>query len=106
MQFKRGATFKFAGPVAATLNGQPVTDFTGWTADSHIRKPDGTLIADLVVTFLDTDPQTFQVQATGSTAAWALGAAVMDIMFTSGTGEIAYTDTVSITIVDRVTRPQ
>lgn len=103
MQFKRGDSFDFSGPVSATFNGAAVTDFTGWTARSEIRTPQGTLIASLTCTWLDAAEGLLRVYFPNLTTGWDLGPAVMDVEFTDPNGIIASTETQTFSVVRGVT---
>ncbi len=104
MQHKRGDTFSFSGTVRATVNGTENTDFAGWAASSQLRQPNKTLVTDLDVTWLDQSTGLIKLEHTGSTQDWPLGDVQMDIQFTSGSGEIVSTETVTFENVDDVTK--
>ena len=80
-------------------------DLTGWTIASQLRAADtGALIAEFECTLVDPVAQTFTHTAT-STATWPEGLAVLDVQFTSATGQTVSTDTQTIRIVPDVTQP-
>jgi hypothetical protein len=102
-QHKRGDTLDLSGQVTVTDGGQPVTDLTGWTGRSELRRPDGMLIASLTFTWIDPMQRLVRLRAT-DTGRWALGAAEMDLQFTSPSGDVISTPTQQIEIVREVTR--
>lgn len=102
-QFKRGNTFDFSGEVNVTDDGVAVTDLTGWTGECQIRTVRDTLVAELDFSWLSAANRLCRVRSTGSTAAWTLGRAIIDIKLTSPAGDVISTDTDVITIVDGAT---
>jgi len=105
MEFKRGDSFDFSGPVTIkNADGAEVTDLTGWTATSQIRDKDGELISDLEVTITDPATRKIRVRATGSTSDWTLGRAFTDIQFLSPDGIISSTQTREFEITEGPTR--
>ena len=80
-------------------------DLTGWTSASQLRAADsGTLITSFACTLADPVAQTFTHIATGGTATWPEGLAVLDVQFTSPGGQTVSTDTQTIRIVPDVTQ--
>lgn len=104
MIFYRGDTFLFAGPVSAKVNGVETTDLTDWTARSQIRTSDGTLISELVVTWLTRSPAALQVESPDPTTDWPIGDAKIDVEFTTPTGKIVSTAPQTFKIGTDVTR--
>lgn len=108
LRFRRGATFDFSGPITVVLSatGEPVTDLTGWTATSQIRKPDDTLIADIQATIFTQEGKNYlRLFTTASTASWPVGAAVMDVRYVDASGHVVFTETTHLIIEKTVTRP-
>lgn len=103
-QFVRGNTFDYSGVIDVTDDGVAVTDLTGWTGACQVRTVRGTLIATLTFAWLDAAARLCRVRSTGSTAAWELGRALIDIRLTSPAGDVISTDTTAITIADGATR--
>lgn len=104
MKFQRGDTFLFSGPVSAKVNGVVTTDLTGWTARSQIRSAGGALIAELDVQWLSYSPAALSLECLDPTTAWPLGAAKIDVEFTTDTGKIVSTPAQSFEIALDVTR--
>ncbi len=104
MQFTRGDTFEFYGPVTLTVNGTPTTDLTGYTALSQVRTASGKLVDNLDVTFDSVSPAVIRLAAPGPTTSWPVGAAAIDIQFTSPAGRIISTESAAIEILRDVTR--
>lgn len=104
-KFKLGDTFDVSDQLVMTLEGVPVTDFTGMTGASQIRGVDGTLIAELEFTWLDTIQGFYRARFVGSTQAWPHGEALHDVQLTTAGGDVVSTETESINFVRDVTRP-
>ena len=105
MQFTRGDTFYFAGPVSAKVNGVVTTDLTGWTARSQIRTDKGVLVDELDLVWLAQAPiASISIEGSGPTVEWPLGDAVIDIEFTDPSGRIVSTSKQAIKITLDVTR--
>lgn len=105
MQFTRGDTFYFAGPVKAKVNGVETTDLTGWSARSQIRTDKGALVDDLTLVWLARAPvAAISIEGSGPTGDWPLGDAVIDIEFTDPSGRIVSTSKQSFKITLDVTR--
>lgn len=88
-----GDTFSYSGP--ALYDGEPV-NMTGWTAVAKLRRDEGgqpgDLIADLICTI--TTPATPVINLSSSSAAsatWEPGPALLDIRFTTNTGQVLTT---------------
>lgn len=106
MRFIRGDSFEFSGPVTLLQNGTALTDLTGWEAISQLRKEDGSLIADLNVSWLSTAPPIINLECPASqTRSWPVGGARLDIEFTSPTGKVVSTSIATLSITQDVTRP-
>ncbi|MBY0364365.1 MAG: hypothetical protein K2X45_20865 [Phreatobacter sp.] len=105
MQFTKGDSFEFSGPVTLLQNGVALTDMTGWEAASQIRLEDGTLVAELEVTWLDRTPPVINLECPATeTQSWPTGPARFDIQFTSPTGKVVSTRAARFTITQDVTR--
>lgn len=81
-------------------NGQ-IIDMTGATAQSQLRTPDGTKIADLSVTLGDG---AINIRYYGETGAWPLGKTQIDVLVTTSDGLKTGTDISVIEIVKGVTQ--
>jgi hypothetical protein len=103
-KFKLGDTFDVSDQLVMTIDGVPVTDFTGMTGTSQIRGTDDTLIATIVFTWLDTAQGLYRTRFVGSTQAWPAGEALHDVQLTTAGGDVVSTETESITFVRDVTR--
>lgn len=103
-EFFRGDTFDYSGVIDVTDDGVAVTDLTGWTGACQVRTVRGTLIATLTFTWLDAAARLCRVRSTGSTAAWELGRALINIRLTSPAGDVVSTDATAITVADGPTR--
>lgn len=103
MNFTRGDTFEFSGPVTVSVNGVETTDLTGYTATSQIRTQEDTLIEDLNLIFDSFNPAVIRLTA-GSTDQWPLGPARIDVEFLTPSGRIISTETVVFNIVRDVTK--
>lgn len=106
MKFTRGDTFEFSGPVTLKVNGVVTDDLTGYSATSQIRTPDGRLIADLTVTFLDYQPAIINLLDPEPTDDWPVGKAEIDIEFVAPSGRIVSTQKVTFTVEGDVTRQE
>lgn len=104
MDFRRGDTFLFAGPVSIKINGTVTTDLTGWAARSQIRTTTGKLVAELDVEWLDYSPAALSLRSPDPTTEWPLGPARIDVQFTAPTGEIVSTPCQQFEIKLDVTR--
>ena len=103
MQFKTGDTFDISGILPVTVNGVPVTDFTGWATRCQLRTKTGKLIATLVTTWLNSSGA-LRINFVGSTQAWPVGVAQIDVEVTTPAGDIISTTTNDIKIVQDITR--
>lgn len=104
MDFPRGDTFEFFGPVTVKVNGVDTTDLTGWTAESQVRDISGRLLADLTVEWLSHSPAVVKLSYAGDTNEWVPGKAKVDIQFTTTTGKIVSTRPAVFQITQDVTR--
>lgn len=103
LKFKRGQTFDFAGAVQIVdANNSPITDLTGWGAQSQIRKSNSDLVASLTVTWLTRNPASIRMQCV-DTSGWPTGSLSIDVAFQAPDGSMVITDTASIVVVDQVT---
>jgi hypothetical protein len=103
---KRGDTWSTTGQadIKDLVTGQ-AANLTGWTIASQLRTADtGALIAAFVCQIVDPVAQTFTHRAS-NTQAWPDGLALIDVQFTSPTGEAVSTDTQTVRIVPDVTQP-
>ena len=101
---KRGDTFDLSGSVQATQDGASVVDFSDWTGRSQVRDSKGTLVAELVFSWLDQSAGLVRVRSDGPTDGWPIGLARMDIQLTSPDGHVVSTKTAVIEIVEDITR--
>lgn len=108
---KRGDTFDYSDQFELTIDGVPVTDFTGYTGASQLRHvgdpaagiAPGTLVATLTFSWLDASDGLYRVRATGSTAEWPLGLIKHDVQLTAPGGDVMSTPTELIKLVEDVT---
>lgn len=107
LEFTRGATFDMSG--AATLNGIAY-NFTGWAVPNcQVRKVDAsgkptTEVATLTCVWLNAATGLLRIYSASSTAAWALGPAVLDVRFVDGSGNVVQTTKSELSIVEAATR--
>jgi len=100
LMHKRGDTFDYSGVLR---NGGQVEDFTGWTLAAEIRQQSSlTLVATLQATWVDAETGLLRLRATNTTS-WRPGRAVMDVQFTTPTGDIVSSPTVPLVIVQDTT---
>jgi hypothetical protein len=108
--FKRGASFSVAVLLDPVVSGQAVTDLTGWTGKSTLRRMDGTLVQDLTFEWVDRAARTVALSATSAqTALWPKGDLAFDVALTSpdvagvrvvsGTVKFAVSDALTLTLV-------
>ena len=110
-QHKRGDTFDYSDQFVMTIDGVAVTDFTGMTGASQLRHAGnttlgiaaGTLVADLVFTWLDATQGLYRVRHAGGTSAWPLGVVRHDVQLTTAGGDVVSTPTELIQISEDVT---
>lgn len=111
---KRGDTFDYSDQFAMTIDGVAVTDFTGMVGASQLRHAGntalaiapGTLVADLVFTWLDATQGLYRVRHSGATDAWPFGLLRHDVQLTTAGGDVVSTATELINLVEDVTRGQ
>jgi hypothetical protein len=103
MDFKKGDTFDFSGPVTATVNGVDVADFTGWSARSQVRDQSDSLVAELEVTWMSRTPGVVRLRST-TTTNWPEGGLMIDIQFTAPDATVVSTATEWFNVVRDVTR--
>lgn len=103
---KRGDTFDVSGPITVDVNGETVTDLTGWQGRSQIReqKTDAVIVS-LAFEWLDASQGLMRLHAPAGTTAWPLGPAEIDIELESPEGAIVSTETTHIIITKDITRP-
>lgn len=100
--FKRGADFLRDGAAFDNTTGVEA-DFTLWQIASQIRDGE-TLIADLALTWVDRAKGKFRLScAAAETASWPLKRLKWDIKYTTGTGQVIYSQTMTLVIIDRET---
>lgn len=104
MQFNRGDTFEFSGPVTVRVNGVETDDLTGYEAASQVRTEDGRLIGVLTCSFLNRQPAILHVVFDGDTSGWRVGKALIDVEFTDPSGRFVSTPAVAFLIKDDVTK--
>jgi hypothetical protein len=101
---KKGDTWSLAAQAdVRDLATGNKADLTGWQIASQLRAADsGALITDFVCTLVDPAAQTF-THVAANTTTWPEGLAVLDVQFTSPSGQTVSTDTATIRIVPDVT---
>jgi hypothetical protein len=99
---KRGDTFDASGQLTVTDGGAPLPSLQGWTGRCQLRTATGQLIADLNFSWVDAAQRLCRLYA-GSTQAWPLGLAELDIELTSSAGHVVSTQTTRIKIARGVT---
>ena len=107
-EHKRGDTFDYSDQLAMTIDGVPVTDFTGMVGASQIRTMDGVLVAVLAFTWLDAAQGLFRLRQTGPIrwpAAPGSGSVTVkhDIQLTTPGGDVVSTATETFRLVEDVT---
>lgn len=104
--FKRGDSFDYSGAgITATLNGQAVSDFTGWTGASQVRPArGGDVVATLDFQWLDAAQGSFRISAPGSTAAWPLAVLAFDVRLTAPGGEVITTGAAQFNVIEAITQ--
>ena len=108
---KRGDTFDYSDRFVLTVDGVDMPDLTGATGSSQLRHAGdraagiepGTLVAELLFTWIDATQRLYRVRASGSTGAWPLGIVKHDVQLTLPSGDVVSTDTELIKIVEDVT---
>lgn len=108
---KRGDTFDYSDQFVMTVDGVETPDLTGVTGASQLRHAGdlaagiapGTLVAELVFTWIDATQRLYRVRASGSTAAWPLGIVKHDVQLTLPSGDVVSTPTELIKLVEDVT---
>lgn len=100
---KRGDSFSLSG---AIKDAQGVAvDLTGASLRCHLRQPDGVLIQALTCAITDAAAGTYSISATAAEAAvWPLGNAKFDVELTDAQGAVTSTDTVTLKVVEDITR--
>ena len=102
MDHKRGDTFDFSGQAQILDASGNTVDLTGWSIASAIKTVGRTTVTNLNAVWLDDSAGLLRIYAT-DTSGWALGAAILDVQFTSPSGDIVSTKTVTINIIEDVT---
>lgn len=103
LRIARGDTFDYLAEIEVSVrdnNGvlQPVTDLTGWIGAAAIRQRSGRLVADLVFTWVDATQLIAKLTASGGTANWREGPALLNITLTSPGGDVKSTEPAEIVI--------
>ena len=104
--FKRGASFSLAVRLSPTVNGQPVTDLTGWAGRSRMVTVDGTLVQDLTFGWIDIATRTAALTASAAqTLAWPKGELALDIALSPPDAPAirVISGTIKITVGDAIT---
>jgi len=109
IEHKRGATFSYDAAVTDETTGAAV-DLTGYTVTAQLRSRVGlALVATATVTLADqsTRPGVFAVTVdAATTATWTAGDVLLtDVRLVEPGGAVHATQTISITVVERVTAP-
>lgn len=105
-RIQQGATQGRSWPLA-DATGQPITDFTGWTAAAQIRDPENDqLLFDFLVDGeieLSGSAIAVRLDATDS-AGWAWRLGLYDVKVTDGTGRSAFVARGRVMVIPAVTR--
>lgn len=105
MEFKRGATLGLVVRLPPNIQDG---FFTNWDISSQIRRhKNNTLkgfIADLNATWIESPDNNMVLIHHSDTTEWPLGLAEFDLKFTSPTGTVVKSVTVSVNITDGVTK--
>lgn len=102
-QHKRGATFDYSGQIK---NNGVVQDMTGWTPTCELKRTDGdlTLVQALSAAWLDATLGQIRISATAlQTEVWPLETLQFDIRLEDGAGNVVYSDTQTLDVVERIT---
>ncbi|GFE94926.1 hypothetical protein [Acetobacter persici] len=100
--FKRGTTF-LVTCINQDAQGAPV-DLGGAVIAAELRDAQNALIAPLVPMAVADQLGTYTLTYPGDTSGWPLGTLRTDVRISDLNGTIKQTNTVTITIVDRVTQ--
>jgi hypothetical protein len=95
---KRGDSFEMAAVIGAVINDVQVSDLTGYSIVSKIRDPKGQLIANLSFQWVDASNGIARIFYSGSTSAWPLTFANMDIRLVTPDGKKVTSETISFEI--------
>lgn len=101
---KAGDSFDYTGVIKVNAAAQ---DMTGWTIRAQIRMTNAvrTLMPGLTAVFIDPLNAVANLSATAeATSTWPIGKALLDIQLKDPTGFTVSSDTVTVTIVEDVTR--
>lgn len=101
--FIAGDTFNFPIHVRAVWVEGAISDFTGWTGRSQIRKRDYRLIADLAFSWVDAKNGLALLTFFGATDGWPIGPAILDVEFTTVGQQVQSTQPYEIQIMKGVT---
>ncbi|HJV73180.1 MAG TPA: hypothetical protein VJ654_03075 [Noviherbaspirillum sp.] len=103
IDFKLGDTFEYSGQFK-DATGNPV-DMTGWTTRSQIRdKATKSLIVELTTSWLDITLGIFHLVTDADTTAWPVASLLMDIQLTDSLSRVVSTDTLTINVIEDVTK--
>lgn len=98
MQFKRGDTFDFFGPIQVLSSTGAVVNLSGWSLEAQIRFPEANQVKTVSATW-NGSYDSIRAKAT-STSDWPLGVAEIDIRLTSTTGDVISTETARFDVVE------
>jgi hypothetical protein len=99
-EFKRGDTFILE--CTYKVDGAPVS-IAGKTITSQIRRVNGNLIADMVVTPDNSNPARFSLEPDTDTADWPIDVLLCDIEIVES-GFVRSSQTIKIPVVEDITR--
>lgn len=105
-EFKRGATFMVVMNLPESV---PLNYFDGWNPEAQIRKANNDnqsgFIDDLTFEWADIETSRQFTLTCEDTSKWPVGAAEIDVKFTSMTnGRVATTKTVKLNITRNITK--
>lgn len=103
LSIKRGETLDLA--CTYVQGGEPI-NITGWTIDSWVRDPAGTVVHRFVSEITDAEHGAYRMRADAAqTASWPLGGLSMDIRYTDAGGGVVYSPTLSLQVSAAQTTP-
>ena len=95
---KHGDTLDLSGEL--TVSGESVEDITLWTAACEVRDADYNLVEQLSFEWLSSETNMCRIKSQQDTSSWPIGRLFFDVQFTSTSGDIISTPTVTL-IVER-----
>lgn len=98
MQFKRGDTFDFFGPIEVLSATGAAVNLSGWSLSAQVRFPEKNQVETVSATWNGTY-ESIRVKVS-DTSAWPLGVAEIDIRLTSTTGDVISTETARFDVVE------